>query len=563
MANYDGYLYPLPQLYKQPLTGSLDDGLERFDGYLLQDTLQLFPLFGSKTHSGSVQLISHDLSGVKIQTWVDLLFGHVLAIPSRLDMGNLLSAQSRTVEIANLTLDDITLEEIINNAGDGIVFNNAPDDDLVIPSFSNFVLQVAIAANGPPSINGTIVFEFDSALDLPVPVTGKRIVMFPWQPERPIEEALIFKTTVLTSRNDNEQRISILIAPRSIYSFKVVFDEPVTAARMRNTLFDWLTRVFGVPVWHEQRYVDSPMQSGDTFVEVDTSYADFRVGGLAAVFDEDGYFESFEIDSITETQLNFTSGAIRNFTPVSKVIPVRTCYADVQPAQSRYNVNVEEINITFTTLDNIDLADLTDSNLFDSKVIMDDYNHSTGKLGESMSQPVTLFDNKTGRLFQVSRTDRARLYTEKKWKTKTLADLWRVRRLVHALRGSQVSFYLPSFRNDFKLAETIGPGAQSFRVINVGYSTFVNGRKPLAAVRFVLTNGTTIVRKVIDADEDVGGETENINVDASINDTALEISQVYRIEMVWLVRIADDRVTMVHGAGNETVTSAKLISVKA
>lgn len=557
-----GYLLDVPELYQQPLTTSLAIGQPNFAGYGLEEIIDVPMLFGAHTRNGSTTVVSHSAVCFVMPTYADDLFNHWLLVPSRLNMGNLLSNQSRSIEIANLFLTPQAITRITNNAGLGITLNNVPVlPDMLLP-FDSFVLQLSVSTDGPPTINGTIDLSFTGAPDISAPITGTRVTMFPWQPEVPITETLEWYTDVQISQSDDEQRSSVLLAPRRRLKMTIMQDDPVSWQRMHNVLFDWLPRVFGVPLWMEQRTLGTPAGTGNTVLNVDTTNGDFQAGGLVMVINvETGYFEAFQIDTLSTTQINLTSQLVQGFSANDMCMPVRTAYANTQPAGSRFLNNLEQLNIEFLTLDNTDVGDATGQSTLNGVVLLDDPNVTDNQLSETWSRNVTVIDNKSGRVFQSTLQDRSRMRTAKGWEVTNLADLWRIRRLLHSFRGSQKAFYIPSFRADFVVVQDIGGGATSFRVANVGYTQFVASRGPMNVVRLLMNDGTSIIRTITGSSED--GVQEVINVNSSFSGTVISVASIKRAEFVWLMRIADDRATFVHSAAGAAKVSVNLLSVKA
>lgn len=562
MASYTGFILDLPDFYQQTLSPTLEVPLEPFYPYSLVDIDEFFPVFGDKVHTGATARTTRSLSGFILPTYADDLFGHILVVPARLDMGNLLSNQVRTIELANLFLEDRSFEDAVNNAGAGIGFGNLPDFPHTIVPFGSYFVQVSVSADGPPSINGSLFFDFDEG-DVTVPVTGQRITMFPWIPEVPVKEVIDWATDVIEAYDGTEQRHSIRLAPRQLLSYEVLVIDPIEDMKMRGVLFDWLPRVWGVPIWWEQRSLSSPLIPGATILEVITAYGDFRVGGLVAVVEEINgrlQFEAFEIEEINEFTIQLTSGVVNTYSKLATVMPVRTAYASTNVSTQRYRTGEEVVNIEFTTLDNEDLSDATGSTLYQNRVILLDPNLSDGQLPEAMERPVLVIDNDAGRIFQMSRTDRSRIRSRKQWSIHTLQELWRVRRLLHTFRGSQKGFFIPTFRKDLRLVETIGPGASSFTIQNIGFTQYVQSRRPYGDVLIRKVDGTQIVRQILSSSVDEDEET--IVVSSSISATAITVDEVYRIELVTLVRISDDKATLLHSGGGESVASINTVSIK-
>jgi hypothetical protein len=558
MTNYAGFEYPAVEVYQQTLTTSLDDGLDRWSEYAAADVWSDIVWPTLDVHNISVR-VSHDEPGFVAPSYDTDLFGHILVVPARLDLGNLLSSQQRTLEIANLYLVPRSLEDIVNSAGAGITFTNLPSFPYTLPSFGSFVLHVSVSSSGPPTINGTIGVDTDGE-DVDVPVTGTRITMFPWVPQVGIQEILEWKTEVLEAFDGTEQRISLRLTPRQRISMEIFELDPDQDALMRNVLFDWLPRVWGVPIWWEARGLDQEAIAGDSVLNVDTRYGDFRVGGLCMITDNSRHFESYEIDSLTDSTITITSLVASTFPAGTHCMPVRSAYAKTQAGAKRYAVGGERVSIEFLTIDNVDLGSTTGATIYDGKVVLDDPNFMDSSVTEGWSRPVTVLDAGSGVIYQASRVDRSRLTFVKTWEPQTMAETWSVRRLLHALRGSQRALWLPGFRADLRAVAAVTGGSNTLRVAYVGYTTFAQARRPQGDVRVVLANGDVHYRAVTDSDED--GATEVLTLSSAISAGTLQVSDIERIELLALVRIADDKATITHMHAGEARVETALISVK-
>lgn len=568
MTNFAGWLFPLPELFPQVLTTSLDDGLERWDGFGLVDLLELVARTGTRTHVGTPTHQTHDRVGHRMPSYADDLFGHILIIPPRLDVGNLLTTQTRVVEIANLDYRDRDWNDATNNAGDGITLETDPSLPQTIEPFGNRYLSVVFSTEGPATIDGTIDLEFDGPELIPIPVTGSRIVMFEFIPQADVMEVIEWATDVLEAYDDSEQRASIRLAPRQRLRYTVA-TIGTTDMRMRAILFDWLPRIFGVPIWWEERALAAPALQGGFVLNVATEFGDFREGGLVMValasligeaMLQVHTFDVFEIESFDLDQITLASEIPRNYPAGAFVVPVRTAYAQTMTSAGRMHDGLTKTQVEFVTRDNEDLADQAGATIYDSRVVLDDGNVVTDTLPESFSRQVVVLDNESGRVVQVAHTDRSRITSRFAWDAPTAQELWRVRCLLHSFYGSQKAFWVPSCRFDFELSTTIGASAAFFRILFVGYTAFIRSRRPLGDVQFRLTNGTVIRRRILSSVVD--GEEEVITVNSAISGTAIPVAQVARVELLTLSRISDDVATIEHARVGDARITINTISTK-
>lgn len=564
MSAWDGYLIPIPELFQQTLSSSLTAGLDRWSSYQLDDSFTAaltLDLHGVLTHSGSTPRVAHSSSGFVMPTYADDLFGHWLLVPARLDMGNLLTNQARNVEIANMFLTPQSISTVVNSGGLGISLSGVPTLPKSVNSFDSIIIAVSVSTDGPPTINGTIDFTFSGSAPISLPLSGTRITMFPWQPDVPVNETLEWATDVMTSANDTEQRASILLAPRQRIRMSVMFDDALQWQKMHNVVFDWMPRVWGLPIWWEQRPVSAAVASGSTFLPVDTSHADFRVGGLVMIMStSDGTFEAFQIDSFTSTQINLTSLVENDYTASATVMPVRSAYLSATPSGSRKLNNAEALSVEFLTLDNIDLGDSSGASTLNGLVLLDDPNASGTSLAETWSRDITVIDGKTGRVFQTTLIDRSRMHTKKGWELNNLADTWRIRKLLHSFRGNLNTFYLPTFRADFTLVQDIVGGSTSFRTLNNGYTQFAQSRAPMNYVRLLFNDGTYLIRQITGSSED--GLQEVVTIVSAFSGSTILVASVKRLEIVVLMRIQDDKATFQHSSAGVADVDINVISTK-
>lgn len=563
MTAYEGFLYPLPDLFQQVLSGSLDDGIGRPGAFAPFVPVDLTTIAGVVGARASTPRTARAVSGVLQPSWDSLLFGHILIIPDRLALGNILSNQTRTLEIANLYTTEREWLGAITDVT-GLTFTNlpafgSPPSPYLLPSFGSFLLQVGIAADGPATIDGTITLEFDvGAQD--VPVTGRRVVLWPFQPQPEIVETLEWRTDVMEAYDGTEQRMSLRLVPRQRLRMNFVKFAAIER-RARALLFDWLARVFALPLWFEARRTTAPASIGATTISVDTASGDFRVGGLLFIYASDSAYEALEIEAIGASSIDVASELTLAYPTGTLVMPATTCFAKTVPATPRLPGGGSAYAMEFVAIEGDDLSSTVGSSVYDGKVLLDDCNLVDGGSSDAWDRPVIVLDNDSGRVYQTSRTDRSRFRTRKQWDCPTLAETWRVRQLLHALAGNRVSFWLPSFRADLQLTDTIGPAATTFRVEECGYTTFMQSRTPFADVRLVLLDGTAIVRRVTGAEVD--GAEEVLTISAAFDPLApITVAQVSRIELVNLCRIADDAAEVVHRRLGDASVTIALVSCK-
>lgn len=481
--------------------------------------------------------------------WFNML--HIL--PRRIDAGNILTTQVRQLDLYNAFLYEAhDLEVFINNAGAGTNITDLPSLPYSIPPLKSLLMTLEITPDGAPTINTTLDFDTDEPYLLSIPITGTRVVMFPYEPEAPLTERLLFLTDVLEAIDGTEQRVSLRKAPRQEFVMKLVREDGPERQKIDMLAFDWTSRVFGIPLWTQPSFVTSAATTGQTSVNVDdTTLAEFRADGLAIIFESEDKFDALEVLSVGASVINFKSPLLNDYAVGARVMPLRTAVTSVPVKERKYAVNLAEFEITMRILDNdVDLSDTSGWPTYNSKVLLSDPNAIDQTLDGDISRQITVFDGDTGKFSQDSTWNRARHGSAKTFITRNRSGLWSVRKLLHALRGRQVSFYLPTFTKDVTLAVAYASGDPAITIVNVGYARYAKQRTPKLDMRIILVNGTIFTRTVTNSAE-VDAATEQLTLSTSIGQN-ITPAQVARIEFLEKVRIDNEDITIEHQDANGT-----------
>lgn len=472
-------------------------------------------------------------------------FEHIFVVPTAIEAGFILGVETYTLSIYNAYRTARSLDAFVNGAGAGITFPDLPTLPESIPAQSGFDVTVVISEVGPAVIDGDLTFEFDT-VTIDIPVTGQRTIVLAHEPETPLEETLVWFTDVLEGRGGTEQRVSLRHTPRSRWAltFAVHGDE---RRRLEMEIFDGEARVFGVPIWYEPSHLAVTAEVDDLTVSIDsTEFSSFVAGGLALLFRAHDYFEILTVESVTDTTITFTSPLTKEFSIGERVLPVRLGLITSGQAPGRRGpLDWRELSLVLTSIDNEqDLADVSTWPTFDGKVLVDDPNIIEDFLPESLNRRVTVFDSGSGKFEMFSEWIASRRVSGKTWLTQTREDLWRIRQLLHALRGQQVSFYLPTFYADMAPAGGVTSGGTTLTIENIGYARFSGVRQPRNVVRLGFSDGSQVVREIVSANE-IDDDTEQITV-ASAWGVDWPQADIIRIDFVEKVRLAADEAKIRH-----------------
>jgi len=478
--------------------------------------------------------------------------------PSQFIFGNVLSTQQVPVSVySSYRLDEHDWTAFVNNAGQGVELLNQPSYPYTFEpqtGFSGLILEVT--PSGPPVVDTTLDFVFDTMIISPI-IQLERLVLFDLPPEIPYTELLAFLTDIQAHRDGGEHRIALRKSPRQEFEWDLVLEDSIVRSRVHNLLFDWHARVFGVPVWHEATFTTGITSVDDLVVDVrTTSFADYREGGLVLIYESSAKYDVLEIEvgGIGSTDLTFTNGVQNAYGPGAIVVPLRTGVLEASLPGSRLITDAGRLRVRFRVQDNdAALASTSGWDTYGGKVILNDVNSTGGTsnaVEEELLRDIILIDNSVGPFsIETLWAQSKRRHTKTFW-VKGQAELWKVRQLIWALRGRQVSFYLPTKGMDLiPIADLLNLGT-SLTVTNVGYARYVQNRQTRNIIQVVLTDGTKLVREIVGSSE-VDADSETMTVDTPWPATYTP-SQVARIEYLELSRFDSDAIRFRYNLGERT-----------
>lgn len=492
--------------------------------------------------------LSHDYAaaedGAPQQFWFELCH----FTPDIIELGNILTTTLTTIEIYNAHRDDDKeLSSATANAGPGVSFIGLPGLPAVLPEQSGLVFQVQVTTVGPPNIDGTLDFVTTCGT-FAIALTGDRVVMFPYQPETGIDETLQFLTDISKATDGTEQRISNRKNPRQRFTMNMRVEEGKELRDMQALLQGWHPGVFGVPIWWESRELGADAATDATVITMDTRYADFRVGSLAILWSGPETFDALQIQSLTDTTMTFTSGLTQDFSAADTVVmPLRTGYLSSQISANRYIKNLMDVQLQVRVIDNDveDIGDVTAFSSHNSKVLLDDPNMIDGTtVADGLTRDMIIIDSPASNEIQFSLNLTSKTVTSKGFFADSMQEVWQVRQLVHALHGSQIAFYLPTFYNDLVVTEDLQSASSLMDIESIKYVDFIQAKEPFKSIWIELNDGTILTREVTAYDK-ISDTVERLTVGTPWP-SLIAKEDITRISFCRLVRIAGDEVKFNH-----------------
>ncbi len=509
--------------------------------------------------------LSKCFTGVPITGFSDDYFDQIYVLPTSIDAGIILAQVQVAVTVHSSfrsgTVQWTGYDDSAAGAGVSLGTPAPPPPTINILPLSSSAHTLTIALAGPPTISANIVFDFlnpaSAAVQILMPIAGQRSVLFPYQPESPIKEVLDWVTYVKTSSNSEEQRSSGRPVPRSTLRLRLRTTGADTRT-LENKLFDGQARAFGVPVWFQSTKLTSAVSIGATVINVvDTTFLGLVVGNTAIVWSSSTSFESLEVASFTSTTITFSSAFLAAFPVDALVMPVLVATMVTPAGSSRFRVNISDFNIAFAVVDNG--VSLADTSAFSSytptggvqRVLLDDDNFVDSEtITERLQRELDVVDVKTSFPDVFTDQDVSRETSQKGFFTNSPVALSNVRKLLHALAGKRVSFYLPTSKKDLDPLASVASADQAVTVVDADYVNLVNQRQPRNVIRIVPKSGAASTPKLVTGSSKPAAGQETISIAPDTAGVTIALADIDRIEYVKKSRFDTDRIEINHFNSN-------------
>ena len=478
-------------------------------------------------------------------SFLDDYYFRIHVIPGQLVLGNLLSAQVRNVEVWSAYLDPNLLSSLGQVGTDGITLQQPLAPPTYFAALESRTYVVSVNTNGPPVIDATYTFNFEDESPT-LKITGRRVVLWPFIPETGHEEFMEWKTDILNSFK-NEQRLALREAPRQAFRHAFLLDpEQFTRAKAMTT--QWAHRVYGIPVWSEASLLEGGLSMGATFIAFDTSNADYRDNDLVMLWDTDKHLIALEITTVEAGGVNLKL-ALEEDWPECYIAPLRFARTLSGVEYSRSSNEYVVASALFDVAQNIDLGSELDYPLHRGKPVMIDRSARVGDIKERIARTIDLFDNGSGPIQLDIKTDWVRHLQTLSFIKQSRADLWNLRRWIHARRGRQRSFWLPSWNRDLVILEDVGSTASALTVQNIGYTLYYGVKNIMIQLR----NGSRVfVRSTMGSVNPDGNEVLTLDAQVGVSFAAADVDFACFMSHA---RFDTDRVSFRHGdAGRVTVS---------
>ncbi len=516
MAAVSGYLIPLGEALDTTISiGPVSAG----DPHYNVDNLVTTALFieGSFVR-GSIDNDGRDVTGGKVLGYVDDFYYRIHLIPWSIDFGYLLTTITEYFILWNAYFVTKTCTAINEVNGDEYVLLGL-SPSFILNGLQETIYSVTPVEEGSFTFESTITFDFGVDDDYVVEtLTGTRIVLFKWCPKLPIAEYLEWMTNIIEAKDGSEQRISVRRVPRQGFGFRVYFASEKQQAVYETFLHKWQKKKWGLPVWYELVSHSDDINILDTVITVDTTYADFRDGGLAVIWKSIDEFEIVRIDIVAADSLTLSSVIQNTFTGDKFIIPCRIAQISRVTRGNETPDGDSIVEFSFVIEDNVLFSDYSAGTTYKTLPVLTDAS-IVGKAQKKTSDGnLVITDFNTGEFIISSDSEFNKVIQSHVFKNYTKAEAWNHRLLLHYLLGQLNTIWIPTFKNDMILIDDIGAADTSFKIENIGLYDNMGVNTLRTHVAFIFLDGSMLLREITNVTE-VDDDEETIFIDTSLGQT--------------------------------------------
>lgn len=514
------------------------------------DKLSGFPTGGSE--SGVVQLfrIPEATPFGTIQTasagsFFDDFYNRIHVSPKSVDVGFLTSTQVREIDVWNAYVKPQLLSSIDESDTEGLDIHMGVYPPTYYNALESRILELSISVDGPSFINATFTLNFPQEQPQ-IKVTGSRVQVWPYLPDRSYTEDLMWLTDVLPSYG-SEQRIQLRTTPRQKFTYTHQLDAEnyiplVGLSRL------WNDKLFGVPLWQDGTPIFENLPAGATSIYFNTENAEYEDGGLCIAWNSDKKFVTLEIDKVHNDRIVLKRPLADPVESPFTILPLRLSHAETGIMIQRSHNNNLTVKTEFVSYKTKDLAAQVYP-VYKGHQVVTDRTATVSSITENIRKDLTYLDNKVSQPHVITTTLLENNRFTLGFVKNTRADLWRLRQFIYGMKGRLKSLWIIDWSNGVIVVNDIQVGvAINIKPINV--STFFAQGFGLA---IQLHDGTFIFRTVLSG-VPVTNEVEQVVVDEPF-EQEIPKSSIRQCHIMWLVRFDSDDVQITHHrVGQATVT---------
>ena len=522
------------------LTGDLDDYAATWINNLVYWAALPSPGAQPMTTHWPVSTTPLVKSGTIATSYYDDFYNRVHVTPRTLDIGNLLSVQTREVSVWNAWITDQALSAIDESGTDSLTESGVAAPTVFAPLEERAFL-VTVTTTGPATIGAEYTFVFPSESPL-LAVTGRRVVVFGHAPNwaRPVVEKLNWLTDVLLSAGGVEQRIGLRDAPRRALSYELATMTRHQTNLLETMLLGWQSRLWAVPVWTDAQTLSADLPAGSLAIPSTTAGYEFAVDGLVLLWAAHDQHEAVEVAAVGASDLTLKTATLADWPAGTRLYPIRLGRLPARQQLVRETGHHLTGSVEFAFDDNVAIAALDSGDMYDGYYVYAGRTNWAEPTEVEFVRQLDQLDYETGHAWVDDLSGLAAILKSWHWLFKSRAEIVAFRGWLAARAGRRVPFWSISQAVDMEVTAPIGASDTAINIRNIGYQRFLAGRADRRHICIRTTSGTPYYRRITGA-ADIDAATEQLAVDSALGAT-LQPAEIESVRFMHLTRMETDAI---------------------
>lgn len=502
---------------------------------------------GALTRRLPVSAAPRPVSGTLIGSYLQDFYFRVHIDPTALALGNLVTAQQRSVAVWNAWLDRREqINTIVLNQLDSITLSGQGALPLILQPLQMLRWDVGIGVIGSATLSGSIDWHFDDGGVISLAVTANRVTAWTVVPnwQDGLTERLEWLTLVERGSNGNETSTPLRETPRRSWEFQALA-EGAARQRLEALLYDGSARHWALPVFTDQSVLANPVTPGTTTIAVNTASLDFTAGGLAILLRSALHFEVVQVDIVAANAITLKVGAQSAWPAGTRLFPMRMARLDDWPQLDRYSSGVlGTSSVRFVSVDANDWPAQMPATTYRGMPVLETRPEWSDNPSVQFARDVTLIDNDIGVVWVDDVTGLPWPTQTHRWQLYGRTERDTFRRLLYALQGRTNVLWVPTWSEDLTPVSPLSAGDYTLQIAWYGYTAYLHQQPGRRDIRIELADGTVWYRRITGSIEP-SSDVEVLSVDTAWGSTILA-KNIVRISFMGLCRLNADAVEIQH-----------------
>jgi hypothetical protein len=492
------------------------------------------------TNNLPVSTAPYVLTGGIAISYFDDYYNRIHIQPPQIDLGNLLSVQTRQATVWNAYMTPHGLGAIQESGTEGITKSGITAPTVFAP-LEERTFTLNVDTDGPATIDARYTFFFSSESPVLL-VSGRRVVVFGYAPNwsEPVRERLAWLTDVLLAQSGIEQRVGLRGIPRRALSYSLLTQDRLASAKLETILLGWQSRLYALPVWTEMQVLAAPLAAGSSTIPCQTTDYEFAANGLALLWRAHDQHEAVEIASVGASSITIKSPTVSAWPAGMRLYPVRLARLPQRQRLTRETNHHLSGTVEFELADSPAIAAVDTGDTYAGyRVYASSPNWAEPIEVEAMRQ-LDVLDYETGARLVDDLSGLAALLKSWHWTLGSRAEIVALKKWLAAREGRRVPFWSPTQAEDLKIMAPIGSSAVSITVENIGYARYLAGRADRRHIMIETQAGQRFYR-AITASSEIDDDTEQIAIDSALG-VALQPADIKSVRFLHLTRLESDEI---------------------